>query len=109
MKTLALLDVCHSDYFRGYHKPVIAIPVYSTMTNKEVAERIREEINFCWEYLRNGYSKTEMLLMGKLCEELDNEPNELYYVLDEEPEEDDDPIYMYFGFVFISHIRVINR
>jgi len=50
-KQFVLLDYCLPDYFTGYHRPVMAIPVYSTMTHKDVADAISEELNYYFDSL----------------------------------------------------------
>jgi len=101
MKTLALLDVCHSDYFTGYHKPVLAVPVFGTMNNREVSEAIQGELNQVYEYFINEHNRTEALLVDHFCAELLTKPEEIYIEQssDEIPGEDDDCMYMYFGII----------
>ena len=60
-KQVALLDFCTSDYFSGYHKPVIAVPVYNKMTQGEIGDAILQELNATWEHLEQGYTKDELI------------------------------------------------
>jgi len=99
MKQLALLDYCHCDYFSGYHRPILAVPVYETMTNKEVSEAIQDELNHVYEHFSYGHSKTEMLLVYHFCDELLLSPNDVYVEQIEEIGEFDDSPYMYFGII----------
>lgn len=85
------LDVCPSDYFSGYQFPVIAVPVYKNMTNKEVADSIQSEINSTYDYLRESFSKKDIKLFEKYCEELLTKPeNENFSYLEEVDEEEND-------------------
>ena len=98
MKKLALLDFCISDYFTGYSRPVIAIPVYGSMTNKEVAEAISDEIDAIYDYLISGYSRTELLLMDHYCEQLMTDPENIFVTQDEMGYEYE-PAYLYLGII----------
>ena len=101
MKILALLDCCVPCYFSGYNRPVISIPVFASMTNKETSEAIQNELNASYDYFIEGYSKTEMLIIDHFCEELLNAPEETFIVCTEtvDPENEEDPDYMYFGII----------
>jgi hypothetical protein len=95
------LDTCLPDYFTGYHMPVVAIPVYNGMTNKDIAEAIQSEINSSWEYLQNddhGFTEKEMKLFDTFCNKLKREKTRIIVKGFEEPEDDDQEIespYMY--------------
>jgi len=104
-KTIELLDVCYPDYFTGYHRPVLAIPVYNNMTFTELADSIQEEMNYNWDYLTNGsngYTKTEFLIIDEYVNKLRTDPvykdsalfigEELEY-----NEQGEDSIYAYFA------------
>jgi len=103
MKQLALLDFCLPDYFTGYHKPVIAVGIYETMTNKEVAEAIQDEINVTYEWLTGSYSRTEMLLMDHYCEQLLTDPDTIFVTQEEIEGEVDECAYLYFGIIKPVH------
>ena len=86
---VCILDVCTSDYFSGYQFPVIAVPVYKNMTNKEVAYFIQLEIDLTYDYLRESFSKKDIELFDKYCEELLTKPeNENFSYLEELDEEE---------------------
>lgn len=95
-KQLSLLDYCTPDYFTGYHRPVISIPVFGVMTNKDIAEGIQEELNACWDMFADDYSKTEMLIVDHFCDQLLLDPEKVF-VEEEELEEYDECNYLYFG------------
>ena len=100
MKKLALLDFCPSDYFRGYSAPVIAVPVYDTMTNKEVSEAIQSEINLCFDL----YEGDEIIeFADDFCKELLQKPDEMYVSeqinLDINIDEGGECLYLYFGVI----------
>jgi len=48
---LVLLDTCLPDYFGGYHKPVMQIPVWQDMTKDELMDAIVSDYNMLWDYL----------------------------------------------------------
>ena len=95
MKKLALLDYTTSDYFTGYHLPVIAIPVFRTLTNKEISEELKREFDYTYELYEeiNQYEE----LLNEYCEDLDKDPDNVFvecrYIIDEEP------IYLYFSII----------
>ena len=99
MKTLALLDYCLSDYFTGYHRAVLVVPVFETMTNKDVSEAIQDELNQVYDYFVQSHSKTEMLLIDHFCDELLKDPNTVYVEQIEEIGEFDDCPYLHFGII----------
>src|ERR1035437_7348926 len=87
------LDTCLSDYFTGYHMPVIAIPVYNGITNHDIANDIQGEINASWEYLCNeehGFTEEEMKLFDTFCTELKSKPEEIIIKGLEEIDEEND-------------------
>lgn len=90
------LDVCTSDYFSGYKYPVIAVPLYNGMTNKDLAEQIKSEINATFEYLCNDYSdwsftEKEMKIFDRFCNKLKR--TKKYVIIDNL--EDCESVYMY--------------
>lgn len=100
---VCILDVCMSDYFTGYHMPVLSIPMYNGMTNKDLAEEINSSINSDWDYLVNesdrSYTEEEIKIFEAHCTELLNDPDNVIYEDSEEPEdmEDYESAYMYLG------------
>ena len=48
---LTLLDTCLPDYFNGYHKPVLQVPVWEDITKHELMESIVSEYNMIYEHL----------------------------------------------------------
>jgi len=95
MKKIALLDHCTADYFSGYHLPVIAIPVYDSMLNSDVAEEIKEEYDSCFE-LFDGY--IDEGLVDDYIKELNENPNDIF-VLQDEIDYDVEPSYLYFSVI----------
>ena len=53
------LDTCLPDYFRGHHKPVMAIPVDGTTTATQFIEAIKDEYLQVWDYLTNEGQEDE--------------------------------------------------
>ena len=95
---VCLLDHCTPDYFTGYHMPVIQVGVWGTLTHKEVAEAIQEEINFTWDYLcgDEAYTEEEIKLFEKYCDKLMETPNEVF-VESEIIEDNEDTEWLYFA------------
>ena len=75
MKKFALLDTCYPDYFRGYHRSVIAINLNPQTTNKDIVDGIRLETN----YVPTDYSKTEKLIISEYCGSLLEDPEGLFF------------------------------
>ena len=100
-KQVVLLDHCMSDFFSGYHKPVIAIPTAETVTCKEVAEAIRSEINYVYDYLESGYTEQEIELFEDFAAELEKTPDDIFAEVetDEDYETDEfaETPYLYFA------------
>lgn len=117
MKTFELLDVCYPDYFSGYNRPVIAIPVFNNMVYSEIAKNIKSELNATWEYLTNesnGFSKTEILIIEEYIEKLKKKGMEIFFGNEFEENENDDCFggpYAYFSIckmVYSNGIRFLN-
>ena len=96
MKKLALLDYTTSDYFSGYHLPVIAIPVFSTLTNKEISEELKREFDYTYELYEE--IKEYEVLLNEYCEDLDKDPD-IVFVECEDNSEDFEPAYLYFSII----------
>ena len=99
---VCMLDVCFSDYFTGYHMPVVAVPVYETMTAQQLSEAIQDEINATWEYLCDEdnkeytYTEEEMEIFDAYCEELAKDGDAV--AIDSiQVEEDEECAYAYFA------------
>lgn len=102
MKTVELLDFCHPDYFSGYSKPIIAIPVYGEMTQGEIGEAILAEINYTYDYLQGGYSDDEIKMFEDYAKGLSDTLDHFEDGInpDYEVDVDDDmfePAYLYFA------------
>ena len=94
MKHVALLDYCMPDYFGGYQRTVIAVPVFGTMTCKEVAEEIKREVDALYEMI----DPEDMPLYDELVAEMEEKGDEVY-VEQEELDEDVEPAYLYFSVI----------
>jgi len=86
---VCILDICLSDYFSGYHLPVLAIPVYHGMTNKELADEIKNEINSCYDYLCESFKDADINLFDMYIDKLMLNPNQKNF-LDLEIQDDDE-------------------
>jgi len=115
-KTVELLDFCLPDFFSGYPKPVIAIPVYGKMTQGEIGEAILDEINNVYDYLEAEYSEDEIKLLEEyakgLSDTLDHFEDGI--IPDYEIDVDDDffePAYLYFAvceMTYSNGMRFLN-
>jgi hypothetical protein len=47
---LAYLGSDYPDYWSGFHRPQIQIPIIGNMTNAQVARAIRDEVNMTYEH-----------------------------------------------------------
>lgn len=45
------IDICVSDYFNGYHKPVLQVPVWADVTKEELTEMVISEYNDVYDHL----------------------------------------------------------
>lgn len=105
MRALNLLDYCQNDYFTGYHLPVLQIPVYNTMTCKEVAEELQEEFDFYYDMFEN-ISDFENLL-NSFCEDLRKQGDKIY-VESEDIQEGEECAYLFFSITDIKQVNGIN-
>ena len=97
MKKVALLDICLPDYFTGYHLPVIAIPVYGTMTYEDMAAEIQNEVNsigFDFDFTDEDYQ-----LYDNYTNELKQNPSAIFCKVDEIAEDCEDCAYAYFSII----------
>lgn len=108
--TIAHVDTCLPDYFRGHHKPVIAVPVWHGMTRQQLIDSLHNEINDCGlEYaIEHSYNlsvdETNYDAIKEAindCVLFDNhQPSEqLFLNLDENDDEENncsDSVYAYF-------------
>jgi len=95
---VCILDICLSDYFSGYHLPVLAIPVYHGMTNKDIADEIKNEINSCYDYLCESFKDADLNLFDMYIDKLMLNPDkENFLDLEIQDEEEDfgESVYMY--------------
>jgi hypothetical protein len=92
------IDTCLPDYFAGYYKPVLAVPVDSTTTRKSLIDSIVNEYNTISDYLSYGDDAWPELTddeLKKLCADMllvDDDSAILYPEL-----LDGDHVYSYFG------------
>jgi hypothetical protein len=95
MKVFDILDVCYPDYFRGYHRPVVSVPVWNNMTFSDLAEGIKQELDACWDYYYDpdypdSYTKTEVLIIEELIDDLNKRGMDIFIGEQFEESEDDD-------------------
>ena len=116
MKKFELIDYNFSDYFKGYHLPVVQIAVSSNMmTREEIAEEIKSELNNCFELYEQWENKEDQKLIDNFINWLNEKPKELYINSQqtreyEEITEDYFP-YLYFSFTdrkIVGGIEFLN-
>jgi hypothetical protein len=109
---IALLDICLPDYFTGYHLPCLAIPIYSTITHKEIAEEIKSELNSTYDYINPDDNKDIERLYDSFILDLKSKGDEIYYECEDISEiEDIEPQYAYFSIInptFSNGIQFLN-
>jgi len=86
MKKVQLLDFCLPDYFSGYPIPVAAVPVWSTMTNKEVAQELENELDFLADF---GVKDNDLALYESYIEELLKKPEDVFIEAEDMTEDED--------------------
>ena len=95
-KKVALLDYCMSDYFNGYHLPVVSVCVNQTITCEDMAWKIQSEINATFDYL--DLSKEDEALYKTYCNELKAKGSEIF-IEQTQLEEDEECAVAYFGII----------
>ena len=116
MKTVELLDFCLPDFFTGYPKPVIAVPVYTKMTQGEIGEAILDEMNNIYDYLQSEYSEGEIKLLEDYAKGLSDTLDHFEDGIGPKYEIDADdelfePAYLYFAVCEMTHsngMRFLN-
>lgn len=102
MKAISLIDVCLPDYFTGYSKAVVSIPVYQkSFTCSEMADMIESEMDSIFELIEESHSEEEIKIWDNFIVELRNKGDEMYYSDDSfvENEDGEDCAFMYFALV----------
>ena len=101
---VAILDICLPDFFSGYSWPVVQPVVYPGMTNSELCQAIKEEINLTYEYLtndHNGYTEDELDMFVKFADDLKKEKQPVIDLPANECECEDecfcDSVYLFLG------------
>ena len=108
MKKVALLDVCHPEYFTGYHRAVIGVPVYYGMTFQDLAEDIELEMTAIWDFLEDDYNKEEISLFDSYIQECKDKGAKLFITYPETPEDvNDDDSEM--PFAYFAVINLVYR
>jgi hypothetical protein len=112
-KQIALLDICMSDYFTGYHLPCVSVSVYGKITCSEMADMIKDEINYSFDVL--NLSEEDEQLYNNYCAELMAKCEEIFYQNEEEEDTDevfaDETAYAYFSVInpiIVNGITFLN-
>ena len=101
-KKIVVLDICMSDYFSGYHKTVIQVPVYKKqLTNAEAAQEIENEINLLWELMKETHTPEELEIWDRYTEELKGIPDKIFFSDPEinEDNEEEECAYIFLGLI----------
>lgn len=103
MKKFDCIGFDHPDYWSGYHLPCLQIAVYDAMTNLEIVEQLRSELNLYFDMFEN-WSKEDDDLFNEYCKKLLETPDKIGIDprYENNPEEWDDcvePMNLYFSFV----------
>jgi len=115
-KQIQVLDICLPDYFSGYSKTVIQIPIYQkSFTCKQIANEIESELNMLWELMEQTHSPEELQIWDNYVKELKERKDELFYEDGNYVEQDEndmqDCAYIYFGLsnpVNVNGITFLN-
>jgi hypothetical protein len=87
MKQVIFLSLDSSQYFRGYHYPVLQVMLTErTLTNNQMADLIEYEINDNWDMYFYGYPEHEALYDAFIAE-LRKDGEALFFQADESLEE----------------------
>ena len=109
---VCVLDICFPDYFTGYHMPVLNIATFKGMTNKDLAQSIKECINMDFEYLCDEdnkdrtFTEKEIDIFVKYANKLNRSKKQIIISDDNfsEDEEDETP------YIYISLCKpIINN
>jgi hypothetical protein len=89
MKKFGFIGFDHPQYWSGYHKPTVTVPVYNTMTNEDVADGIEEDLNACFS-LFEDMTKEEETMLNDYVSELRKNPKEVFVnpAYEYDPEDD---------------------
>jgi hypothetical protein len=115
-KQIQVIDICLPDYFSGYSKTVIQIPIYQkSFTCEQIANDIESELNMLWELMEETHSPEELQIWGNYVNELKERKDELFYEDENYVEQDEndmqDCAYIYFGLtnpVNVNGITFLN-
>jgi hypothetical protein len=116
MKKVVFLSIDSSQYFRGYHYPVLQVMLTDkTLTNNQLAELMESEINSISDYLFDNHPQHEKLYQNFIAE-LRKKGEDIFFQADESLDEYFETIeteeylddYLYFCFSIGEPITVNN-
>ena len=100
MKKFDLIGYDSPSYWAGYSMPCLVVPVYEKMTNLEVVEELRTELNMCFDMFEYLWDKEHDKLFEKYCSSVLQKPEDIF--VDPEYEHElsdlDEPMQLYFSF-----------
>lgn len=94
-REVGLLDICFPDYFTGYHLPILSVPVWPGISNEEVSNGIKEEVNNIYDLLNESFNEAEINMFNDYADKIRNEPKPVINIDQEEEEQEEEQIYMY--------------
>jgi len=109
MKQFNCIGADYSDYWKGYHIPTVVVPVYESMTNKEMEEEINKELHYYYDLYEEWENDKDKALIKEYRDMLLKNPDEVF--IDPEYEEDMkemEPINCYFSFCNPKTVGGIN-
>jgi hypothetical protein len=101
-KKIQVLDICLPDYFTGYSKTVIQIPIYQkSFSCEDMAHEIENEINMVWEMMEETHTEDELVVWDNYIDELKKQGSEIFYedrnYIDTSDDDMAECAYIYFG------------
>ncbi|ANS04879.1 hypothetical protein [uncultured Mediterranean phage] len=100
MKKFDCIGFDAPDYWTGYHLPCVVVPVYNAMTNAQIVEELKTELDVCFDFFENIWGDKHKSMFNNYCDKLMETPNEIG--VDPEYEEEltdfDSPMNLYFSF-----------
>jgi len=115
MKQFNFIGSDYSDYWPGYHLPVVVVSVLNPMTNKEMEQSINEELNYYYDLYEEWENNEDKALIQRYRNELLENPDDIFI----DPEYDElytedmegmeiNPINCYFSFCNPKTVGGIN-
>ncbi len=92
---LSLLSICLPDYFRGYHDPVLQVPVSNTTTPEELKVQPIDEINMIFDHLNYEDAWPDIDYEPLVDDFILSPPGTIMFPDLEDDDEDGDSVYIF--------------